>query len=90
MKVDWGFLNTFNQVAFKGWSAGWLWIYTGFVWGVAAVWASATGNTTPDGWLLAWLGGLTAYSGVSAYQYKAMRDTDYGALERTNGKAVEE
>lgn len=89
MKVDWTFLNTFNQVAFKGWSAVWLWIYTGFIWGVGVVVAVATEHALPEGWLLAWLGGLTAYSGVSAYQYKAMRDTDYGALERTNGKAEE-
>lgn len=82
MKIDWTFLDTFNQTAFKGWSAGWLWIYTGLVWGAATILSAFRGTSLDAGWLLAWLGGLAAYSGISAAQYGVMRKTDYGALER--------
>ena len=50
---------------------------------VIAAWR---GTTLPTEWLVGWLAGLAAYSGVSAYQYKTMRDTDYGAIERKAGK----
>ena len=74
----WDFLNTFNTTAFKGWSVGWLWVYTGVIWGAATLFV----KEPPEAWLVGWLAGLTAYSGVSAYQYTSMRNTDYGALER--------
>lgn len=80
--MKWDFLNSFNSTAFKGWSIGWLWVYTGVVWGVCALVAAGLGKELPEAWLGTWLGGLTLYSGVGAYQYGKMRDTDYGALER--------
>ncbi len=78
MASRWDFLNTFNTTAFKGWSVGWLWVYTGVVWGAALLLV----KEPSESFLVAWLAGLTAYSGVSAYQYTSMRNTDYGALER--------
>lgn len=82
MKIDWRFLDTFNSVAFKGWSGGWLWVYTGAVWGVCAILAAALDKELPEAWLATWLTGLAAYSGIGALQYRSMRDSDYGALER--------
>ena len=81
-EVDWTFLDKVNTTAFKGWSAVWLWIGTFVVWGVALLLAVVLKVELPEGWLGTWLGGLTLYSGVGAFQYKAMRETDYGALER--------
>jgi hypothetical protein len=85
MRIDWSFLGTFNSVAFAGWSGGWLWIGTFVVWGIVTIICAINGKTPPVEWLLTWLGGLTAYSGVGTYKYKAMRDTDYGAIERKAG-----
>ena len=82
MKIDWAFLDTFNGTAFKGWSAGWLWIGTFAVWAVVAVLATHNAHDTPNEWLYGWLAGLSAYSGISAFQYRSMRETDYGALDR--------
>lgn len=80
--MDWKFLDTFNSTAFKGWSTGWLWVFTGAIWGAVSGYAAMTGKPVPTEWLGTWLGGLTLYSGVGAYQYATMRNTDYGALER--------
>jgi hypothetical protein len=85
MRIDWSFLGTFNSVAFKGWSGGWLWVYTGAVWGACAVLAVILGKDLPDAWLATWLTGLAAYSGIGVLQYKSMRETDWGLVERKAG-----
>lgn len=86
--MNWGFLDTLNTTAFKGWSVGWLWIYTGAIWGIVAIVAVAFKVTPPTEWLIGWLGGLTAYSGVSAYAQKVQRETDYGYIERKGAANV--
>jgi hypothetical protein len=83
----WAFLNTFNATGFKGWSVGWLWLYTGAIWGIVAVVAGSSAKATPTEWLATWLAGLTAYSGVSYLQNKNARETDYGYVERKAGAA---
>jgi hypothetical protein len=85
MRIDWSFLDSLNTTALKGWSVVWLWLFTGAMWGVAVVLGVVMGKGLPSEWLGVWLGGLTLYSGVGAYQYKTMRDTDYGAIERKAG-----
>lgn len=82
MSDRWKFLDSFNATGFKGWSVGWLWIYTGAVWGIVAVVAVSLKATTPTEWLSSWLVGLAAYSGVSYLQQKNARETDYGYVER--------
>lgn len=91
-EVDWTFLDRVNTTAFKGWSAVWLWIGTALVWAIALLLAVVLEKGLPEAWLATWLTGLAAYSGLGALQYKAMRETDYGALERkaTAAKAKEE
>lgn len=81
-EVDWTFLDKLNTTAFKGWSVVWLWLATFVVWGVCALLAVWRNAELPEAWLATWLTGLAAYSGLGALQYKAMRETDYGALER--------
>jgi hypothetical protein len=83
VRIDWSFLDTFNSTAFKGWSSGWLWVFTAAVWGAATLIAvvKATDHL-PTEWLFAWLSGLATYSGLSVVQFNAMRKTDYGALDR--------
>lgn len=77
MTDRWTFLDTFNTTGFKGWSVGWLWVYTGGVWGIVALVAVVLGKDTPTEWLFAWMGGLCGYSGVSAYQFTKQRETDW-------------
>lgn len=74
----WAIDPAVNTTALKAaWSVR-LWIWTGLVWGVATL-SQRTINLEV---FLAWLGGLSAFSGLSYAQYKAQRTTDYGYIER--------
>lgn len=84
MPLSWKFLDTLNTTAFKALSVGALWLFTGIVWGGCAIFL----KNPPTEWLLAWLGGLCGFSGVSAYQFKTQRDTDWEALRIKAGASV--
>lgn len=78
------FLDTLNTTAMKAWAVGALWLFTGLIWGVSTFVLAHP----PTEWLIAWLGGLCGFSGVSAYQFKTQRDTDWEALRIKAGAAV--
>jgi hypothetical protein len=81
--MNWDWVKTLNTTSYKAVIVMWLWIGTGVVIGAVIVIATMRKESTPPETLIAlWLGALTTLSGVGAYTYKTMRDTDYGALER--------
>jgi hypothetical protein len=80
----WTWLDNLNVTSFKDVWVVWLWTGTFLVWAVTTI----VGIPMNEGTFVAWLGGLTALSGVGAYRFKTMRDTDWRALEIKAGANV--
>lgn len=71
-------LNATNSTNYKTVAAIRLWVGTYVVWAVCQI----ANVAMQEGVFIAWISALVGLSGVTSWQYKAMRDTDYGLIER--------
>lgn len=79
--MDLSWLNSVEVTRYKAVITVWLWIGTFLIWAGCAV-ARIEMHEVSFG---LWLGALAGLTGFSYAQYKSMRTTDYGYVERQQG-----